>query len=237
MNKLSGLEISRKRKKMRLSQRKAASMIEKMYGVKLSHSYLSLIERGRVDSIGGDLKDALEDFFKITPEEIMPAPEPGMERSPAGAAGEFDIPLHRIPLYENSRVINYLDITGPVLADFAVAVTADMPEWGIFCGDILVCRKSDLLEGDFVVTQKGEIFAYTCGKDQDLPEAGGKVILIIKKSVTAKHFEAAINAAASKLSVELLVRELARRTGLREIDLVRSLAVLRSFVKDLRNRS
>ncbi|MCL6478411.1 MAG: hypothetical protein K6T65_08335 [Peptococcaceae bacterium] len=237
MIKQLGLEIAQKRKKMRLSQRKAASMIEKMYGVKLSHSYFSLIERGRVDSIGGDLKDALKDFFKISPEKTAPVPEAGEEKPPAGDAGEFDIPLHRIPLYKNSRVIKYLDIAGPILADFALVVTSDMPEWGVFCGDLLICRKAELVEGDLAVTQKGEIFAYKCDKNQDLPAAEGKVILITKRSVTLNHFEAAINAAASKLSVELLVRELARRTGLREIDLVRSLAVLKSFVKDLRNRS
>lgn len=217
MNKTMGQQISVKRKKMGLSQRKTASMIEKMYGVKLSHSYLSLIEGDRVDSIGEDLKDALEHFFKISPEETS-TPQ-----------------FHRMPLYENARVIDYLDMAGPILADFAVSVCLDRPEWGIFAGDILVCRKEEPVEGDLLITPKEEIFAYIQEQQQDFPAAKGKVILILKNSVTARHFEAAINSAASALSVEQLIRELARKTGLREIDLVRSLAVLNSFAKDIRN--
>lgn len=217
MNKGLGRQIAAKRKKMGLSQRKTASMIEKMYGVKLSHSYLSLIEREQVDSIGKDLKNALEHFFQVSA-KVPSTPQ-----------------LHRIPLYKND-VIDYLDLPGPILADFAVSVSLNMPEWGIFKGDILVCRKEEPAEGDLLITPKEEIFAYTHGKQKDFPEAGGKIILIIKNSVTVKHFEASVNSAASALSVEQLIRVLAHKTGLREIDLVRSLAVLNNYARGIKNR-
>lgn len=213
MDKMSGVQISQKRNMMRLSQRKAASLIEKMYGVKLSHSYLSLIERGQVESIGGDLKNALEDFFKINLES--------------------DLSLHRIPLYKGTGIENYLDFAGPALADFAVAADSDMPELGIFCGDIIVCRKGSSSKGDLAAIKKASGFTYIFNKEgQTLPDTAGTVVFIIKKSVKTEHYEAALRAAAAKLDEEHLIRELAERTGLKEIDLVRSLAVLKGFRRD-----
>lgn len=213
MDKMSGAQIAQKRKMMRLSQRKAASMIEKMYGVKLSHSYLSLIETGQVESIGGDLKNALEDFFKINLES--------------------DIAVRRIPLYRGAGIKDYLDIAGPVLADFAVYAISDIPGLGIFCEDIIVCRKGSPSEGDLAVIKKPAGFTFVFYKEgQSMPDTAGTVVLIIKKSVKNRHYEAAMSAAAARLDENHLIRELSERTGLEEIDLVRSLAVLKGFRRD-----
>lgn len=230
MNEFSGLQIAGKRKEMGLSQRKAASLIEKLYGVKISHSYLSLIERGRICSVGGDLKNALKDFFKLRLDEI-PLPPPYGRDLPE-MSGENNISVHRIPLYQNRKVDSYLDITGPVLADFAVAMPFDSPEIGVFREDILVCRKEKPTEGDLAVTRNAGGFAYIFYNGRETPDIEGTVVLILKKSVSAKHHEAAVNAAAYQLDEDLLVGELARRNGLRHVDLTRSLAVLKEFSRD-----
>lgn len=213
MYKIPGAQIAQKRKMMRLSQRKAASLIEKMYGVKLSHSYLSLIEGGQVESVGGDLRNALEDFFKINLES--------------------DVSVHRIPLYKGAKIEDYLDFAGPILAEYAVEADSDMPELGLFRGDIIVCRKGIPSEGDLAVTKKSGGFTYLFKKEgQNLPDTAGTVVFIIKNSVKTTHFEVALRAAAAKLDEVQLIRELAERTGLKEIDLVRSIAVLKGFRKD-----
>jgi transcriptional regulator with XRE-family HTH domain len=80
-----GAQIAGKRKMMGLSQREAASLIEKMYNVKISHSYLSLIERGRIKSISSNLKTAINNFFRLA------------------ESGE-QIPFRRIPHYEDDKV-------------------------------------------------------------------------------------------------------------------------------------
>ncbi len=225
MSFLSGAEISRKRKWMRLSQRKAADLIEKMYGVKISHSYLSLIEKGRVDSIGSDLRDALLDFFKVSPCENGSTKQNGSGVDPSGT-------VHRIPLFGKEGVQGYLDIAGPVLADFALAAASDDPEKGIFRGDILVCRKTKPSEGDLAVVRKAGGFAYIFYSGQDPAGIWGTAVLILKKSLTAEHHAAAIDAAAAGLSEDRLVGELARRTGLKQVDIFRSLAVLKKFSRD-----
>lgn len=230
MNEFSGLQIAAKRKEMGLSQRKAASLIEKLYGVKISHSYLSLIERGRICSVGGDLKNALKDFFKLGLDDI-PLP-PHLGRDFPEISRENNIRVHRVPLYQNKKIERYLDITGPVLADFAVAITFDLPEIGVFHEDILVCRKEKPSEGDLVVTRKTGGFAYTFYNRRETADIEGVVVLILKRSVSAKHHEDAVNAAAAQLDEDLLVGELARRNGLRHIDLTRSLAVLKEFSRD-----
>lgn len=205
-----GIHIARKRKALRLSQRKAASLIEKNYGVKISHSYLSLIERGMVESVGSNLKNALEDFFRLT--------ESG------------DIPVHRIPLYEDSNV-NHLDIAGRIPADFAVTAKHDMAEAGIFTGDILVCRKCTSREGDLVVINNTAGIEFCFLTSCDMAGIMGSVVLVLKKSVKAKHCQATQKTAASTASVETLIKELADRSGLKEIDLKRTLEVLKGFAK------
>ncbi|MCL6612441.1 MAG: hypothetical protein K6T66_12945 [Peptococcaceae bacterium] len=223
MNGFPVIQIYRKRKEMRLSQRKAASLIAKMYGVKLSHSYLSLIERGRVDSIGDDLKNALADFFKIGPEENEAA---SLKETSTRAHGTA---VHRIPLYGKARVEGYLDMAGPQLADFAVRASSDRPEMGIFCGDILACRKAKPLAGDLAVAGKKGVITYFFYDGQDLTDILGTVVLILKKSLNAEYHKASLNAAASALSEDQLARELASKTGLKLIDILRSLALLKEF--------
>jgi transcriptional regulator with XRE-family HTH domain len=211
---------------MRLTLRKAASLIQKTYGVKLSHSYLSLIERGRIKSIGADLRSALLDFFQITPEESGVAEQ---SHSLAPAPG---MTVRRIPLYGKDGIETYLDIAGPELADFAVAADSDRPEMGIFSGDILVCRKAEPSGGELAVTKKGGDFCYSFYHGEKPPGPIGTVALILKKSVKEQYHEAVLNAAADQLSEERIIAELARRTGLKRIDILRSLAVLKKFSAD-----
>lgn len=219
-------QISRKRKTMRLTLRRAASLIQKIYGVKLSHSYLSLIERGRVEAIGTDLQYALLDFFQITPEESGEAVQ-SHSHTPVTA-----MTVRRVPLYGMAGIDTCLDIGGPELADFAVAATSDQPEMGIFCGDILVCRKTEPLGGELAVSKKAGGFWYSFYNGEKPPGTIGTVVLILKKSVKELYHEAVMNAAADQLSEERLIGELARRTGLKKIDILRSLAVLKEFSID-----
>jgi len=222
-----GSQIAGKRKIMLLSQRKAASLIEKMYGVKLSHSYLSLIERDKIQSFSIDLKNALEDFFSLSPAGYGYTLKPGNEAA-SSEVREGAVPVHRLPLYEKRKATGYIDIAGPLLADFAVAVTSDKPEMGIFCGDVLICRKAKASEGDLLV--KEDTAGFTCSYNlRDLPDAVGTVVMIIKKSVGASHSQAAHTAAAAVMEEELLVKELARRTGISKMDLIRSLKILKTF--------
>ncbi|KJR99726.1 MAG: hypothetical protein VR68_08300 [Peptococcaceae bacterium BRH_c4a] len=223
----NGSQIAAKRKIMLLSQRKAASLIEKMYGVKLSHSYLSLIERDKIQSFSTDLKNALEDFFGLSPAGHGHTPKGDEAISPLGVK-EVVIPVHRLPLYEKRKATGYLDIAGPLLADFAVTVTSDKPEMGIFCGDVLICRKAKAGAGDLLA--KEDAAGFTCSYNlRDLPDAVGTVVMIIKKSVGASHSQAAHTAAAAVMDEELLVKELSRRTGISKMDLLRSLKILKNF--------
>ncbi len=204
-------EITRKRKAMGLSQRKTALMLQKLYGVKISHSYLSIIERGRVDSISAELQRALEDFFKIS-------------------RGENST-VHRIPLYKGKKVSGHLDLPGPVLADFAVEADYDLPAMGIFRGDVIVCRKGrPSFEHPEIIPQK-QGFTYNYSGEKH-PDSIGTAVLIIKKSVEKKYHDLTVKAAATILAGEDLIKLLAERAGVREIDLFRSLAVLRGFSKE-----
>lgn len=221
-----GAEIHRRRKMMQLSQRKAASQIEKIYGVKLSHSYLSLIERGKVESIGSGLGHALLDFFKISPGD--------RSSDRQGNTGEQlpGTPLHRVPLYGKAGVEGYLDLAGPALADFALEAASDMPELGIFRGDMVVCRKDRPSPGELAVAKKTGGFAYFFYNGEDPSGIMGTAVLVLKKSLSADHHAASLEAAAARLGEGQLARELARRTGLKQIDILRSLAVLKKFPGD-----
>ncbi|MFZ5648967.1 MAG: hypothetical protein ACOY30_15255 [Bacillota bacterium] len=229
MQDLSGQQIAFRRKMMHLSQRKAASMIERKYGVKLSHSYLSLIESGSVKSIGDDLRTALADFFGLGSCEYEHTSDSGHETKMPAAAQENFFTVHRIPLYEGRSLKSYLDLTGPELADFAVKATEDMPEIGVFSGDILVCRKEKAVNGNLIAIKDTRGFNFSFARGCDHQEDMGTVVLILKKSVRAEHHETIIAAAASIMEEKLLVKELARRAGIRQVDLVRSLKVLKLY--------
>ena len=212
-----------RRKAMGLSQRGAAAIVEKIYGVKLSHSYLSLIERGQVGSIGAYLKKALLDFYKINTSPDTTAVCPG---GPHPARE-----IYRIPLFEETGVVSYLDLTGPELADFALLVGRDLPEMGFFSGDLLICRKTKPLAGELAVVKKSGRYTYIYAKSDHSPDTLGTVVTIMKKTPSFKHHQAVLDAAAAQLSEEALISELSTRNGLKKKDLIRSLEVLRNFSK------
>ncbi|MFZ5652044.1 MAG: hypothetical protein ACOY4I_14505 [Bacillota bacterium] len=215
----TGRQIASRRKIMLLSQRKAASLIEKKYGVKLSHSYLSLIESGSAKTIGRELKNALADFFGLTSSDHDKEKEYGQEKKV--------FTFQRIPLYEGRTSKSFLDLPGPELADFAVKAAEDFPEIGIFSGDIIVCRKEKAAEGDLIAIKGGRGFDFVFARGREPQEAIEKVILILKKSVNVKYYETLLAAAASNMEEGLLARQLAERAGIRKVDLLRSLEVLK----------
>lgn len=60
-----GEQIRLAREKLQLSQEDASTAIEKKYGVRLSASYLSMIESGVRTNITVNLLNALLDFFNL----------------------------------------------------------------------------------------------------------------------------------------------------------------------------
>jgi transcriptional regulator with XRE-family HTH domain len=61
-----GEEIKKSREKLGISQEEAAQRIKKLYeGVRLSPSYLSMIESGSKTNLTTNLIDAILDFYKL----------------------------------------------------------------------------------------------------------------------------------------------------------------------------
>lgn len=142
---------------------------------------------------------------------------------------ESPFTVHRIPLFEGGAIKSYLDLPGPEVAHFAVKSEEYIPDIGVFPGDILVCRKEKTNHGDLVAIKGNKGFSFIFARCLDYYEAEGKVVLILKRSVRAKHYETLLATAVSIIDEKLLVKELARRAGVRPVDLQRSIEVLKAY--------
>ncbi len=69
-----GEKVRFSREKLKLTQDEAAEKIRKLYIVRISGAYLSMIERSERTNLTSKLKNALIDFFKID-DEIKEQPK------------------------------------------------------------------------------------------------------------------------------------------------------------------
>lgn len=140
-------DIKSAREKMGLSQEAAAREIRKLYGVRLSSAYLSIIERGERVNLTTKLDQALRDFFKLITEPAVQA----YYRLPVLGTIQSGGSLLAQKSYEG-----YLAVPDYLRSDFVFKVVGDdMMGAGILNGDYVVCRESCIAEnGQIVVALK-----------------------------------------------------------------------------------
>jgi len=116
-----GQQIREARNQMELTQEQAADAIQKKYNVRLSPSYLSMIESGDRKNLTHKLLQALYDFFSLDKQDIVKTTSPSVTIDLADAlensniellsAGQKISPDQRLNI---ARILNNQDVSRPI---------------------------------------------------------------------------------------------------------------------------
>ena len=120
-----------------LTQEEAANSIKKIYNVRMSPAYLSMIERGERTNLTRNVQEALIDYFEI---KLKPIPREAKRLQHIPLLGI--VPAGR-PNEVREEVLSCILVPEELDCDFALKVKGDsMTGAGLFEGDIVLCKKA-----------------------------------------------------------------------------------------------